>query len=605
MERNRRVSLSGSLNSRKKGRDSLGDEGLASALEFIKKVEASVHVLKSELANEQTARLRVQSWAEECHDRFEERLFVLEEAYEKRLAEQRAEIDALQEALASGGTVVPPATTKADPQGPVAADHAHAASSSSDSEALGESAVLSGGAVPKGQQGQDGRVRRVPSLSEWVQDQKVKEEEKKISAAIQQFKSLKNRQTDGSQSDEEVPDGELNRLRRQNSCSLLEEGKRKELNRLGLLSTSLTGLDDIQHDFLPVSRAPGFVIETGYSASIRSRIKSIDAFGVLDAKQDVPYFKKFFYKKPHTTYIGYSMETGVVVVVVDKAAAGSKEDATMGCLVIQETSRQPVSLKGTKHWKKRLLEIVGITDPLTLKEVKGDVDDQLLEMEEAELRHRKTMKVGILYAKDGQDECEMFCNEHGSAEFDHFLQLVGEGIDLVGWKGYNGGLDVDKGTTGEVGLYAEHRGVSIMYHVSTLIPYVANDPQQIGRKRHLGNDVVLVIFKEGVENAFDPSMILSRFNFVMIVVQKLPDVDDKPYYQVSVATKRPIGPFPPALPNPPIFMHGELFREFLLTKIVNAERAAMESRAFAPRLRKARGCSLRAMASQHIKGVPL
>ncbi len=35
-----------------------------------------------------------------------------------------------------------------------------------------------------------------------------------------------------------------------------------------------------------------------------------------------------------------------------------------------------------------------------------------------------------------------------------------------------------------------------MLHVSTLLPYRAGDAQQIDRKRHLGNDVVLVVFKD-------------------------------------------------------------------------------------------------------------
>lgn len=600
MEKHRRVSLGGSLggsrSTRKHLKESSGEEvtTLAAALEMLAKLEATVSMLKTELANEQGARLRVQAWAEECHEQFEARIQRLETHYEKRLAGAGA-----VGTNSSPPPRVPTSAAPADASGAEEEDKSAAVAAVTDLAAgEGRSTV-----VVARRPGMGGRVQRTPSLSEWVQLQKVREEERKISAAIQQFKSLRSRHTDGSQSDEEVPDCELNRLRRQSSCSLLDEGKRKELNRLGLLSTSLSSLDDIQHDFLPVTKAPGFVIETGYSATIRSRIKSTDAFGVLDSKKDIPYFKKFFYNKPHTTFIGYSSEVGVVVAVAEKPPPNAKEDATVGCLVIQETSRQPISLKGTKRIRKRLLECVGLADSITLKELKVDASQELLEMEEAELLHRKTMKVGVLYAKDGQTESEMFSNEHGSAEFDHFLQLIGEGIDLKGWKGYNGGLDTRLGTTGDVGLYTEHRGVAIMYHVSTLIPFTPNDAQQVGRKRHLGNDVVLVIFKEGVENAFDPSTILSRFNFVMIVVQKLPDVDDRPYYQVSVATKRPIGPFPPALPNPPIFMHGELFREFLLTKIVNAERAAMESRAFAPRLRKARGCSLRALASKHIRGI--
>ena len=35
-----------------------------------------------------------------------------------------------------------------------------------------------------------------------------------------------------------------------------------------------------------------------------------------------------------------------------------------------------------------------------------------------------------------------------------------------------------------------------MFHVSTLLPYEKNDPQKLQRKRHVGNDIVCVVFLE-------------------------------------------------------------------------------------------------------------
>ncbi len=34
------------------------------------------------------------------------------------------------------------------------------------------------------------------------------------------------------------------------------------------------------------------------------------------------------------------------------------------------------------------------------------------------------------------------CAEHGSPEFQRFLQLLGDKIELKGWGGFRGGLDV-------------------------------------------------------------------------------------------------------------------------------------------------------------------
>ena len=36
----------------------------------------------------------------------------------------------------------------------------------------------------------------------------------------------------------------------------------------------------------------------------------------------------------------------------------------------------------------------------------------------------------------------------------------------------------------------------VMFHVSTLLPYSESDKQQLQRKRHIGNDIVAVVFQE-------------------------------------------------------------------------------------------------------------
>jgi len=51
-----------------------------------------------------------------------------------------------------------------------------------------------------------------------------------------------------------------------------------------------------------------------------------------------------------------------------------------------------------------------------------------------------------------------------------------------------------------------------MFHVSTLLPFFPDDPQQVERKRHLGNDVVLIIFREEPNEPFSPLTIRSQFN---------------------------------------------------------------------------------------------
>ena len=54
-------------------------------------------------------------------------------------------------------------------------------------------------------------------------------------------------------------------------------------------------------------------------------------------------------------------------------------------------------------------------------------------------------------------------------------------------------------TTGKYSYYTTFRGYEIMFHVNTLLPYFPLDPQQLERKRHVGNDVGVIIFTEGAD----------------------------------------------------------------------------------------------------------
>ena len=58
-----------------------------------------------------------------------------------------------------------------------------------------------------------------------------------------------------------------------------------------------------------------------------------------------------------------------------------------------------------------------------------------------------------------------------------------------------------------------------MYHVAPLLPFNPDDPQQLERKRHLGNDVVLILFIESTAS-IDLTIIKSKFNHVFCIIQK-------------------------------------------------------------------------------------
>lgn len=128
-------------------------------------------------------------------------------------------------------------------------------------------------------------------------------------------------------------------------------------------------------------------------------------------------------------------------------------------------------------------------------------------------------KFGVLYQKFNQiTEEELFCNNTTSPAFDEFLNLLGRRIQLKDHRGYRGGLDIQNGHTGDQAVYEVFKERELMFHVSTLLPFTESDPQQLQRKRHIGNDIVAIVFQE--ENTpFSPDMIASHFLHAFIVVQ--------------------------------------------------------------------------------------
>ena len=50
-------------------------------------------------------------------------------------------------------------------------------------------------------------------------------------------------------------------------------------------------------------------------------------------------------------------------------------------------------------------------------------------------------------------------------------------------------MDVKDGKTGTESRYTKFHSVEVMFHVSTYLPYSPDDPQQIQRKKFIGNDL--------------------------------------------------------------------------------------------------------------------
>ncbi|XP_074416700.1 rap1 GTPase-activating protein 1 isoform X2 [Larus michahellis] len=190
-------------------------------------------------------------------------------------------------------------------------------------------------------------------------------------------------------------------------------------------------------------------------------------------------------------------------------------------------------------------------------------------------------KFGVIYQKLGQtSEEELFGTTEESPAFAEFLEVLGQRVQLRDFKGFRGGLDVTHGQTGSESVYCHFRDKEIMFHVSTKLPYTEGDAQQLQRKRHIGNDIVAVVFQD--ENTpFVPDMIASNFLHAFVVVQLEQGGPRGTLYKVSVTARDDVPFFGPPLPDPAVFRKGPEFQEFLLTKLINAEYACYKAEKFA------------------------
>lgn len=199
-----------------------------------------------------------------------------------------------------------------------------------------------------------------------------------------------------------------------------------------------------------------------------------------------------------------------------------------------------------------------------------------------EHRVSPNFKFGVLYQQNGQlTEEDILSNNEESDEFKDFLSILGETVELQGFTGFRGGLDVCHGQTGSEAVYTSFHGREIMFHVATKLPFTEGDPQQLQRKRHIGNDIVALVYQEG-QTPFLSDVIKSHFLHCFLVVRRIQREEETEgtAYQVCVTAREDVPPFGPVLPDPPIFTDRILLREFLLTKLINAEISCYKAQRF-------------------------
>ncbi|KAM5206289.1 signal-induced proliferation-associated 1-like protein 2 isoform 1-T3 [Hipposideros larvatus] len=312
------------------------------------------------------------------------------------------------------------------------------------------------------------------------------------------------------------------------------------------------------------------------------------------------YYRKFFYGKEHQNYFGIDENLGPVAVSIRREKVEDtkeKEGSQFNYRVAFRTS-ELTTLRGAiledavpstaRHGTARglpLKEVLEYVIPelsipcLRQASSSPKVSEQLLKLDEQGLSFQH--KVGILYCKAGQNtEEEMYNNETAGPAFEEFLDLLGQRVRLKGFTKYRAQLDNKGDSTGTHSLYTTYKDYELMFHVSTMLPHMPSNRQQLLRKRHIGNDIVTIVFQEPGALPFTPKNIRSHFQHVFVIVKVHNPCTENVCYSVGVSRSKDVPPFGPPIPKGVTFPKSAVFRDFLLAKVINAENAAHKSEKF-------------------------
>uniref|UniRef100_A0A672J869 Signal induced proliferation associated 1 like 2 n=1 Tax=Salarias fasciatus TaxID=181472 RepID=A0A672J869_SALFA len=312
------------------------------------------------------------------------------------------------------------------------------------------------------------------------------------------------------------------------------------------------------------------------------------------------YYHKYFYGREHQNYFGFDDSLGPVAVSVrrERLDDGKEKEGMQYNYRVTFRTSQLTTLRGAiledaipstaRHGTARglpLKEVLEYVIPelniqcLRLALNSPKVPEQLLKLDEQGLSFQH--KVGVLYCKAGQStEEEMYNNESAGPALEEFLDLLGQRVRLKGFTKYRAQLDNKTDSTGTHSLYTTYKDYELMFHVSTMLPYTPNNRQQLLRKRHIGNDIVTIVFQEPGALPFTPKNIRSHFQHVFVIVKVHNPCTDNVCYSVAVSRSKDVPPFGPPIPKSVTFPKSAVFRDFLLAKVINGENAAHKSEKF-------------------------
>ncbi|XP_045559334.1 signal-induced proliferation-associated 1-like protein 3 [Salmo salar] len=383
------------------------------------------------------------------------------------------------------------------------------------------------------------------------------------------------------------------------------------------------GAGDMARGSLRRSNASVSVVEVPIEQQV-TRMDRLKLYSIEHVDLGARYYRDYFHGKEHSNYFGTDEKLGPVAVSIRREKLDDTKDLKdqYQYRIIARTS-ELVTLRGSiledavtstrRHGTVRGLPLKEVLEQvvpelsvscLRLALSTPKVTEQLLKLDEQGLSQKH--KVGVLLCRAGQStEEEMYNNEEATPAFSAFMDRLGEQVCLRGFTNYAAQLDTKTDSTGTHSLYTTYQGYEVMFHVSTMLPYMPNNPQQLLRKRHIGNDIVTIIFQEPGALPFTPQNVRSHFQHVFVIVRVHNPCSDDTCYSVAVTRMNDVPSFGPPIPSGVTFRDPEAFRNFLLAKVINAESAAHKSEKFHTMATRTRQEYLRDLAQNCVSTTPL
>lgn len=338
------------------------------------------------------------------------------------------------------------------------------------------------------------------------------------------------------------------------------------------------------------------------------------------------YYKKYFHGQEHQNWFGMDEQLGPIAISIKKEKPAmqpitsdpthqqhifrlivrTSELLTLRGAVFEDSIPNPRGA-GKPINTKEVLEYVAPEvqiGSLRLAQSTPQCETQLLNLDEQGLTSK--YKIGIMYCRAGQStEEEMYNNEEASPAFTEFLDTIGQKVRLKGFESYKGGLDNKTDSTGTHSVYATYQDCEVMFHVSTMLPFTPNNRQQLLRKRHIGNDIVTIVFQEPGALPFTPKHIRSQFQHVFVIVRVVNPCSENAYYRVAVSRSKEVPVFGPPIRQNALYQKGKHFAEFMLAKVINAENAAHRSEKFATMATRTRQEYLKDLCTNYCTQTPV